>query len=169
MSVELAFAMPVFLMLLVGALEIANYMFVSGAMENAVMHASRFGVTGEAKPGHSREEVIRDIIAKQSFGQLRDDRVEIKTTVYEQFSDVETPEPYVDENGNESWDEGESFTDVNGNGQWDPDVGSAGLGNGGDIVVYRIIYNMHSLTGLYDWATSFGTVEAVVAVRNEPY
>jgi hypothetical protein len=95
--------------------------------------------------------------------------VEIETLVYEQFGDIGEPEPFTDENGSGSYDEGGPFSDVNGNGMWDVDMAVAGLGDAGDIVLYRVRYAAPSLSGLMDWATERVTISATVAVRNEPF
>ena len=68
------------------------------------------------------------------------DTVELETLVYDSFEDIGKPEPLTDDNGNGTWDDGEAFIDVNGNGQWDADMGEAGLGGGGAVVVYRLTY-----------------------------
>lgn len=167
--VETALGLPVLLSTIFGILEIGNFVFVTAAVENAVLHASRFGVTGLTESGSSRIEQVREIIKKNTFGQVNMDTVEIETLVYEQFANVGEPEPFTDQNGSGDWDTGEPFVDVNGNGNWDDDMGSEGLGGGGDIVLYRINYTASSLTGVADWATKKINISSTVAVRNEPY
>lgn len=167
--VETAVGLPVLLSTILGILEIGNFIFVTAAVENAVLHASRFGVTGLTEDGSSRIEQVRAIIEKQTFGQVDMDTVEIETLVYEQFGNIGAPEPFTDQNGSGDWDTGEPFVDVNGNGNWDDDMGSEGLGGGGDIVVYRVNYAASSLTGVADWATKKINISSTVAVRNEPY
>ncbi len=167
--VETAVGLPVLLSTIFGILEIGNFVFVTAAVENAVLHASRFGVTGLTEDGSSRIEQVREIIKKNTFGQVNMDTVEIETLVYEQFANVGEPEPFTDQNGSGDWDTGEPFVDVNGNGNWDDDMGSEGLGGGGDIVLYRINYTASSLTGVADWATKKINISSTVAVRNEPY
>ena len=97
-------------------------------------------------------------------------QVDLDTLIYDSFSDVGKPEPYVDANGNGSWDAGEAYTDVNGNAQWDPDMGEAGLGGPGDIVVYRMTYDWGVVTPMLRDILG-GSVRHVssVAVRNEPW
>ena len=58
--VETAVGLPILLSTIFGILEIGNFVFVTAAVENAVLHASRFGVTGlteehirPSKHGHS--------------------------------------------------------------------------------------------------------------------
>jgi len=168
-AIEMAIALPAVLSIIVGCLEISNYYFVSSALEHAVLKASRFGITGNNVEGVSRDEVVREMISTQTFGRVDMSRVEINTLVYENFEDIGESEPYLDENANETYDEGEPYTDINGNGEWDEDVGTVGLGNAGDIVLYRVHYTVDSLTGLMPWVNNSLPAEAAVAVRNEPY
>ena len=167
--VEAALGLPILLSAMIGVLEVSNLYFVSASIENAVLRASRFGITGASEEGVAREDLVRAIISEQTFGHVDMDAVEIDTLVYEQFGDIGEPEPYTDENGSDSYDAGEPYTDVNGNGQWDDDMAIAGLGDAGDIVLYRVRYTVPSLTGFTDWATRKIDISATVAVRNEPY
>jgi hypothetical protein len=92
------------------------------------------------------------------------------TLVYENFGDVGQPEPFTDENANEAYDAGEPFNDINGNGTWDEDMGAAGLGGPGDVVVYRMSYDWSIIIPLF--RPFFGdaiTLQANIAVRNEPF
>ena len=167
--VEAALGLPILLTAMVGVFEIANFYFVSASVENAVLHASRFGITGGAEEGSTREDQVRTIIEEQTFGMVDMDTVVIETLVYEQFGDIGEPEPFTDDNDSGTYDEGEDFADVNGNGVWDDDMAIAGLGGAGDIVLYRINYEADSLTGFMDWAYRMLNVQATVAVRNEPF
>ncbi|TNE60954.1 MAG: pilus assembly protein [Alphaproteobacteria bacterium] len=167
--VEFAIGLPVVLSLVVGILEISNYFFLSAAIENAVLRASRFGITGATDDGTTRADQVRAIIEEYTFGRVDMDKVQIETLVYEQFADIGEPEPYTDSNDSGSYEEGEPFSDVNGNGVWDDDMATAGLGNSGDIVLYRVSYAAPSLTGVLDWASESINLTATVAVRNEPY
>ncbi len=169
MVVEAAIGLPLLISTIIGVLEIGYYFFIAAAVENAVLHASRFGITGSSEEGVAREEQVRQIISRQTFGQVDMDTVVIETLVYESFSDIGEPEPYTDDNASGTYDEGEDFTDVNGNGVWDEDMAVIGLGGGGDIVLYRVNYDVQSITGFADWALRELTVSATVAVRNEPY
>lgn len=167
--VEAALGIPILLSAMIGVFEVANFYFVSASVENAVLHASRFGVTGATDDGATREEQVRAIIAKQTFGQVDMDTVQIDTLVYQQFADIGEPEPFTDQNDSGDYDVGEPFSDVNGNGAWDDDMAVAGLGGAGDIVLYRISYQANSLTGFMDWAHRALNISSTVAVRNEPF
>jgi len=167
--VEAALGLPILLAAIVGVFEVANFFFVTATVENAVLHASRFGVTGQGGDATAREQQVRDVIETQTFGRVNMDTIEIETLVYAQFGDIGATEPFTDANDSGAWDEGEAYTDVNGNGAWDDDLSVAGLGGGGDIVLYRVNYNAQSLTGFGDWALKEIKIVATVAVRNEPY
>ncbi|MFC3052510.1 TadE/TadG family type IV pilus assembly protein [Kordiimonas pumila] len=167
--IETALGLPILLITIIGVLEVANMLFVSIAVENAVLRASRFGITGSNGEAVSRIDQVRTIIEENTFGRVNMDTVDIQTLVYDQFSDIGEPEPYEDDNDSGTWDEGEAYTDVNGNGAWDADMGTEGLGGAGDIVLYRINYAANSLSGLTDWAGKSVNVSSTVAVRNEPY
>ena len=169
-AMEFGLVLPAFVSLAIGAIEVANMFFVNSALENAVLHASRFGITGNETVGTTtRLDRVREIVEQQTFGHIDPNALAIETLVFQQFSDIGQPEPCADANANGQYDPGEDFSDVNGNGQWDEDMGQAGLGNAGDIVLYRITYAPPSLTGFADWATRNVTLVATLAVRNEPY
>jgi hypothetical protein len=169
-AIEFAFVAPAFLAMLGAILEFSGIMFVQTILEGSAREASRYGITGFTQEGISREEQILDIVERNTYGIVDLDELEMETLVYENFGDVGQPEPYTDENGNDAYDEGEPFTDVNGNGGWDEDMGAAGLGGPGDVVVYRMSYDWPIIIPLF--RPFFGDtikLEANIAVRNEPF
>lgn len=168
-TVEFAFGMPVLISFMIGIVETSNLLFLGIALENAVLHASRYGITGAEVDGIARVDRVRTIIEQQTFGRIPPEDLTIDTLVFEQFADIGQSEPFGDANGSGTYDTGESFTDVNGNGVWDADIGVAGLGGAGDIVLYRVTYIAPSITGFMDWATQAVQLQSAVAVRNEPY
>ena len=92
--------------------------------------------------------------------------------VYPGFGQIGQGEDFVDGNGNGTYDAGETFTDANANGVWDPDIGVAGPGNAGEVVLYKLQYDWPLLTPLMGSLLSpEGTIPIVasIAVRNEPW
>lgn len=168
--VEFAIVFPVFILMIIGTIEIAVVIFIGSSIESAVLQASRFGITGGSSSGTSREERVLDIVGENTYGLVDMESVEISTLVYGSFADIGEPEPFEDDNGSASYDEGEPFTDVNGNGTWDPDMGAAGLGGPNDVVVYSVSYDWGIMTPIMQ-AILGDSVRHVssVAVRNEPY
>ena len=69
------------------------------------------------------------------------EEINMQTLIYANHSDVALPEPFTDEKRNGVFDAGKPFDDVNGNGEWDEDQGRDGLGDSGDVVVYRLRYD----------------------------
>lgn len=158
-----------FTMLIVGFFEIAIIGFLSAAMEGAALEASRFGTTGGQPEGVSRSEQVRSIIVERTLGLLNPQKLEIDTLVYDSFGDIGEPEPFTDNNGNGSYDDGEPYSDVNGNGQWDDDMGAAGLGGPDAVVVYHVTYPWPAMTPLMRPMIGEVTLSASVPVRNEPF
>ena len=168
--VEFAFVAPVLLGLLCGIFEFSGILFAQTLLEGGARQASRYGITGSSTAEISREQMILQIIEDNAYGVIDTDQIDMETLVYESFADVGQPEPFTDENGNGTFDEGEEFTDINGNGGWDEDMGLAGLGGPGDVVVYRLRYDWSVMIPLF--RPFFGdavTLDANVAVRNEPF
>jgi hypothetical protein len=169
-SVEFAPVAPIFLGITLSILEFSGIMFVQTLLEGGARKASRYGLTGQQPEGVSRDAMILQIVSENSFGIIDVNDLEMTTLVYENFSEVGQPEPFTDENGNDAYDEGEPYIDVNGNGSWDDDMGAAGLGGPGDVVVYRMSYDWPIMIPLFQ--PFFGdhvTLEANIAVRNEPF
>jgi Flp pilus assembly protein TadG len=167
---EFAFLAPIFIAMLGAIMEFSGIMFVQALLEGSAREASRYGITGSLEPGVTREDQILNIVRINTYGIIDLDKLEMETLVYENFGDVGQPEPFTDDNGNGVYDAGESFEDVNGNGVWDPDMGAAGLGGPGDVVVYRMSYDWTIMIPLF--RPFFGDtvrLQANIAVRNEPY
>jgi Flp pilus assembly protein TadG len=171
-ALEFALAAPVVTMSVAGLMELSMVMFVNSLMEGGLRDASRYGITGYVPPGTTRDQHIKKILGDATIGLIDMTAADITTTVYPSFEDVGKPEPFTDTNANGAYDSGEAYTDVNGNGQWDSDMGKAGLGGPGAIVVYQISADWSLLTPLM--VPFMGTdgkmrLSASVAVRNEPY
>ena len=169
-AMEFAFIAPIFLGMVGAIMEFSGIMFVQALLEGSAREASRYGITGFTQEGVSRDEQILAIVEKNTFGLIDLDELEMTTLVYENFGDVGQPEPFTDANGNGVYDAGEAFTDVNGNGAWDEDMGAAGLGGPGDVVVYQMSYDWDIIIPMF--RPFFGdsiNLQANIAVRNEPF
>lgn len=172
-AMEFALVALPLILTVVGIIEVALILFVNVLMEGAVRDAARFGITGFAPSNTDRATIIRDIVRKRTVGLVDMTEVQIETLIYQNFSDIGKPEPFTDQPPhNGTYDQGESFVDVNGNGKWDADMGAAGAGGPGAVVVYRVSYDWPILTGLMSpLLGSNGYVRLTVstAVRNEPF
>jgi len=168
--VEFALVGPIFLAIMLSIFEFSGIMFVQTLLEGGAREASRYGLTGQQPEGISRDAMILQIVSENSFGIIDVDELEMTTSVYGDFSEVGQPEPFTDENGNDAYDSGEPYVDSNGNGSWDDDMGAAGLGGPGEVVVYEMSYDWPIMIPLFQ--PFFGdhvTLQANIAVRNEPF
>ncbi len=171
-ALEFAILAPVLFVAVVGIIELAIVLLIQVLLEGSVREASRFGITGYTPAGVSRDTQIRNVVNQFTIGLLNPAAITIETKIYPSFDQIGRPEPYPDANGNGQYDAGEAYTDINGNGSWDADMGVAGSGGAGDVVLYTVRYDWHMITGLM--RPLMGTngvvhLQAAIAVRNEPW
>ena len=170
-AVEFGFIAPAFFVVVWATIELGMVLFTTSALEGSVREAARAGLTGYTPNGVNRENFIRDVVKNYTFGMIDMDKLTITTLVYSSFGDIGQPEPFTDSNGDGSYGSGDTFVDVNGNGQWDSDMGVAGLGGPGDIVLYTLEYDWVFLRGYAQ--TIFGVpgikLKTSVAIKNEPF
>ena len=171
-AVEFALIAPVCMALVCVFIDLSMVMFITNVMEGGLREASRYAITGYLETGKTREQKIAEIVKDHSYGLILESDLTIIYKIYPSFEDVGKPEPFVDTNGNGKHDSGEPFTDVIKNGQWDADMGAAGVGGPGDIVAYTVEYKWTLWTPLASDIWGDGgriTLNATIAVRNEPY
>ncbi|TNE36100.1 MAG: pilus assembly protein [Alphaproteobacteria bacterium] len=172
-AVELALILPVLMVVLLGIIELSMAMFINTVVEGSLKDASRLGLTGQIQDGTSNAQAIVDMINEASLGLLNLTTDDVTTLVYENFASVGKGEPLTyDANGNGEWDEadGDTYTEINGNGVWDKDLGVAGLGAQGDIVLYTVKYNWNFLSGtIIPILNGVIPMSASIVVRNEPF
>lgn len=172
-TIELALIAPVFFMLMFGIIEYSLVMFGTAVLESATSNTARMGKTGYTEEGVTRQDMLYEMVRTKAGGLLDAEKLEITTQVYGGFSDVREPEPYNDQNGNGTYESSEPYTDINGNGQWDSDMGAAGLGGAGEVVVYTVRYPWSVITpGIRQiLGNDDGNfiMQSSIVVRNEPY
>jgi hypothetical protein len=171
---EFAILAPALFLAVIGIIELAILLAVQVMLEGSVREASRFGITGYAPPGVTRDQQIRDIIAQFTVGLVDMNNVVITTRVFPSFDQIVRPEPcfhYLPAGACDTSDP-RNYVDVNGNGHWDDGNGTNGSGAAGDIVLYTVHYRHHMMTplmrplmGIDGWMP----LEASIVVRNEPW
>jgi hypothetical protein len=168
-TLEFALIAPMFLLTIMAVIEFAMIMFTMTVMESATDNTARLGKTGYTAGGSSRQSQIVANLASRTTGLLDPSKITITSEVYPVFTDVNQPEPCLTPKCGAGV-AGVDYTDVNGNGQWDSDMGVAGLGNAGDIVVYTVSYPWPIMTPIV--AAIIGktfTITVRTVVQNEPY
>lgn len=173
-AIEFAILSPVLMLLIFGILEFSAIMLVNNIMESATAITSRLGKTGyaDSTDNLSRSDTILNSVKARTQGLVDPAHLSITAKSYAQFNEID-PEPYIDANGNGQYDQGESYTDINGNGHYDADMGTAGYGGAGDIVVYTVSYPWPVMTPLLRTiigdANGDYIITARAVVKNEPY
>jgi len=168
-AVEFALLAPVLFLLIMGIIEFAVIMFVSVVLESATNQTSRLGKTGFIAAGLTRQQEIINNVASHTAGLLNPNQITITSEVYANFNDIGQPEPCLTQKCGAGV-AGVDYVDVNGNGKWDADMGAAGLGNPGDVVVYTVSYPWHIMTPIVSAVIGKTlTLSARSVVRNEPY
>ncbi|MDE3059889.1 MAG: pilus assembly protein [Pseudomonadota bacterium] len=170
-AIEFALVAPVFLMLMMGIIDFSMIMFTSAVLESATNNTARLGKTGYVASGTTRQQEIINDVATRTAGLLDSSKLSIATEVYSNYNDIGQPEPCISPpTAPCPGTPGVNFTDINGNGTWDADMGAAGLGNAGDVVVYTVSYPWKIMTPIVSAIIgSTFTVTARAVVRNEPY
>ncbi len=168
-TLEFALIAPVFLLMVMGIIEFAMIMFTAVVLESATNETSRLGKTGYIAPGSTRQQEIINNVISHTTGLLDPNKITVSTEVYANFNNIGQPEPCLTQKcgGGVA---GTDYVDVNGNGHWDQDMGAAGLGNAGDVVVYTVSYPWSIMTPIVSAVIGNTlTLTARTVVRNEPY
>lgn len=169
-AVEFAIAGSLVVVSVIALIEILTILLLSVLIEGGIREAARFGITGN-EGATNRQQVILDIIGRNTLGLVNMETVEISTLVYDSFEDIGQEEDFIDAAPfNGTYDEGESFTDSNGNTVWDTDKGTPGLGSENDIVLYIVEYDWPFMTGIINSAAGREVrLKSAIPVKNEPY
>lgn len=186
-AIEFAIAAPIVILLLMTVFEMGLILTGGVFLEAGARAAGRFGITGAARIGETRETTIRNIITghvcpsalPSATSDLCFWKAEgaipglvVLPRAYSDPRNLGLPEPFADlppENGH--YDAGETYVDVNGNGQWDSDMGVATAGGANDIVIYEVSMKQAIATPLLRTAVGDAvfTHRTRIVVRNEPF
>ncbi len=171
-AIEFAFAIPALLLVTAGVIEVAMVLFATTLAEGGLREAARYGITGQAPGGGTREEQILQIVQDHTHGLIDASDATLDVWTYPGFNDVQEQEDYTDGNSNGAYDSGEAFEDANANSTWDAGNGTEGPGGAGQVVVYTLEFEWDFMTPVFEvFGGPNGTLElsASIAVQNEPY
>jgi hypothetical protein len=165
-AVEFAIVAPVFLLLLLGILDIGQMVYGKALLNGAVEAAARSSSLETANTVAADDmvkEAIMPVLPGAAFESTR--------TSYFDFSDINRPEKWTDTDNDGTCNDGEPFVDENRNGGWDADIGLSGNGGAGDVVLYtvKVTYEpLFTMPLLGNWG---GTREmtAVGVRKNQPF
>lgn len=153
-AIEMAIALPAFMLLMVGVWEVLLLLIGQVMLEGALRDGARYGITGYAAQGTSREQMLRDMVRAYTDGYLHQDRLTIITRVYPNFGSV----------GNTA-----TVAAADGAAAIPGDVGSPGMGRSSDVVLYILKYDWRFMTPLmtpFFHANNY-EIKSSIVVRNE--
>lgn len=132
-AIEFALVAPVFLLLIMGVLNVGQVAYGTAVLNGAVQQAARVS-TLEGANTVAADAMVRRLVDPVFPGAT----YTTARSNYYDFADVGRVEQFNDANNNGTCDAGESYVDENRNGSWDPDVKRNGNGGAGDVVVYTV-------------------------------
>lgn len=165
--VEFAIVLPLFMVFLVGLMDIGQMVYGKSVLTGAVHRAARASATEMRNVTQADATVlaaIRPVLPGVTIASSR--------TSYYDFSDIGRPEKWNDANGNSTCDNNEVYTDENRSGQWDEDVGKQGsAGDANDVVVYRVTASFEPMfkVPFLPERWSDRTLSATAVVKNQPF
>ncbi|NLR72518.1 pilus assembly protein [Novosphingobium sp. ERN07] len=165
-TIEFAIVAPVFLMMVIGCLDVGQMVYAKGVLDGAVEKAARDSSleTGDIGLADSRvENVIKKVLPGATVSSTRKS--------YFDFVNANKGEKLNDTNGDGECSTGESYTDSNGNQRWDEDLGKDGNGGANDVIVYTVTVAYEPTFQVplvpLDWSRREITSTAVK--RNQPF
>lgn len=163
--VEFAFVAPVFILMVIGLLDIGQLIFARAVLQGAVEDVSR-DTTLETGDSDAADEEIERILGGIAPGA----DVDVERLSYFDFADVGRAEWLDDENGNGDCDPGENYLDENNSGGWEADIGVDGNGGAGDVVMYSVtvtfdrLFKVPMLPGSDEYVIQANTIK-----KNQPF
>lgn len=141
--VEFAITAPVFVLGVIGTLQVAIMLLIQNALDESVYEAARYGVTGYAGSSGSRSAAIQQIIytkaSAYSMKLIDTPQLAITTNVYGSLANVGNTTP-----------------------------SSASYGGSGQVVQYQVSYVWKSLYIPFNSSSTI-TLNSKIIVSNEPF
>jgi len=169
-AIQFAIIAPVFMLMMIGALQIGLVLIIENALEGAAREASRFAIVS-AGPGQAAniQTKVSNIARDLSGGIIDPTKVIVNVKAYANIENLARPEPFEDADMNGEYDVGEVYTDINGNGVYDIDQGiSDSFGLGGQAIIYEIQYIWDTIVPILG-GSRYVKVTARTVVVNEEF
>ena len=167
--VEFAFVGPVLILMIMGLFDIAHTQYTSSVLHGAMQKAGRDLTLESALSRQSQIDarVIEQVRSVMPNGAT----VTLEKFSHFDFSDVNQPEEFTDQNGDNQCNNSEPYVDTNDNARWDADRGKGGIGGARDVVLYEatVTYpRMFPMFGLAGLPTNV-SIKAATILRNQPF
>lgn len=171
-TIEFAMVMPVFLLALVGCLDLGQMVYAVGVLDGAVEKAARDSTLETGDTSAADAKVRRAIAPVLPGAQVTSTRKS-----YFDFAHANKGEVLNDANGDGECTpaspgvQAETFTDENGNGRYDKDLSQSGNGGANDVIVYTVSVQYDPVFAMpfvpLDWSRR--TISSTAVKRNQPY
>lgn len=165
-ATEFALIAPPFFALILGSLDIGQWVYAKVLINGAAAQAARANAleTADTTAADAMvQSIVSPILPNVSISSTRRN--------YYDFADVDRPERWNDTNTDGNCNNSESYVDENGNGHWDADVARPGNGNASDVVVYQVTATYQSMFRNPFLPGSWGDrrVTATTVKKNQPF
>lgn len=165
-ATEFALLAPVFILMLVGSLDMTQMVYANAMLRGAVEQAARDSSleTGDTT---AADEMVADTLRPILPGVL----IISSRVSYYDFADIGRPEKWEDRDLDGTCNDGEPYTDENNSGAWEPDIGVVGNGGAGDVVIYTVEaqYEPAFRVPFADALTGGRTLTATSVRKNQPF
>jgi TadE-like protein len=167
--VEFAFVGPVLIVMIMGIFDMAHTQYTNALLSGALQKAGR-DMTLES--AGSRQAATDERVRTQVLNLLPEGAtVEFERLSHFDFTDINEPEEFTDNNGDQICNNSEVFADANDNGQWDPNRGRQGIGGARDAVLYTAVVTYPRLFPMYELIgmPNDVTLRSTTVLRNQPF
>lgn len=167
--VEFALLAPIFLLLLLGGLEICHTMYVRSVLVGQLQKAAR-DLSLEGASSTEQQSAIAMSVQAAVKNVIPQAVVTVVPKSYHDYANVANPaEEYNDADHDGLCDHGETFVDSNRNGHWDADGGVDNRGSAKDVVLLTAtaVYDRLPLGRMF-YADPQITLVARTLIRNQP-
>ena len=171
-AVEFALLAPVFLGVLLVVFEFGFAFYARAVLQGAVDEAARTATLENTEWDEISLRVSNQVRSVIPASDAETDiSFDLDPVYYANYVEIDLPEDYDDDNGNNIWDPEECFVDRNNNDTWDEDVGLEGRGGAQDVVAidatltYARPFPLWQLFGM----ESTQTVKISTFLRNQPF
>lgn len=169
---EFAFVAPVFMMLLIGAMDVGYAMYIRAVAAGTLEQAARSGSLEGATESQLRGEIRLSMFKILPESARNNSNVLITTKNYSDYSRIDAAEKIVtDLDSDGVLDVGDCWLDEDLNNQYGVNEGANGIGGADDGVYYTVAITMDSFFPLYQFLNraKSRTITVKTLVINQPF
>lgn len=169
---EFAFVAPVFILMLIGAMDVGYSMYIKTVAAGTLERAARSGSLEGANFSQVEENIRSAVFEILPTYARHDDNVDVSVRNYTDFSRIAAAEKITkDINNNGVVDSGDCWIDEDNDGQFGINQGQEGIGGADDAVYYNTTITMKSLFPFHEFLSGSPDKQFVVQtlVINQPF